>query len=249
MHSPCGSPKRCGFPDGIKAFLEGLAQLGWTEGRKLRIDYRSAGSNDPDAIRPAAPDVIFANAATAVQVLQVLTRTIPIVFIQSGDPVKDGSVQSLARSGGNITGFVTFETSINTKYLQLLKEMAPQVTHVSVLQTRASSWRGDFAVIEAVARSFAVAPVTTLIPDDGDVERAIASFAQQPNGGLILPPDGITFKHRTLIVALAAKHLLPAVYLHRPYLLGEACCGNVSGMFIDRIMLSFLVPRDRSSFT
>jgi hypothetical protein len=95
--------------------------------------------------------------------------------------------------------------------LQLLKEMAPQVTHVSVLQTRASSWRGDFAVIEAVARSFAVAPVTTLIPDDpGDVERAIASFAQQSNGGLILPPDGITFKHRTLIVALAAKHLLPA---------------------------------------
>jgi putative tryptophan/tyrosine transport system substrate-binding protein len=88
-------------------------------------------------------------------------------------------------------------------------------------------------VIEAVARSFAVAPVTTLIRDDGDVERAIASFAQQPNGGLILPPDGITFKHRTLIVALAAKHLLPAVYLHRPYLLGEACCGNVSGMFID----------------
>jgi putative ABC transport system substrate-binding protein len=115
------------------------------------------------------------------------------------------------RPGGNITGFVTFETSINTKYLQLLKEMAPQVTHVSVLQTRASSWRGDFAVIEAVARSFAVAPVTTLIPDDpGDVERAIASFAQQSNGGLILPPDGITFKHRTLIVALAAKHLLPA---------------------------------------
>jgi putative tryptophan/tyrosine transport system substrate-binding protein len=194
----------------------GLAQLGWTEGRNLRIDYRSAGSNDPDAIRPAAPDVIFANAATAVQVLQVLTRTIPIVFIQSGDPVKDGSVQSLARSGGNITGFVTFETSINTKYLQLLKEMAPQVTHVSVLQTRASSWRGDFAVIEAVARSFAVAPVTTLIRDDpGDVERAIASFAQQLNGGLILPPDGITFKHRTLIVALAAKHLLPAVYWHR----------------------------------
>jgi putative tryptophan/tyrosine transport system substrate-binding protein len=209
-----------GFPDGIKAFLEGLTQLGWTEGGNVRIDLRLAGSNDPDAIRPhaealvrAAPDVIFANAATAVQVLQVLTRTIPIVFIQSGDPVQGGSVQSLAHPGGNITGFVGFEPSINTKYLQLLKDVAPQVTRVSVLQTQASSWRGDFAVIEVVARSFAVAPVRTLVRDDpADIERAIVAFARESNGGLILPPDAITLKHRALIVALAAKHHLPAVY-------------------------------------
>jgi putative tryptophan/tyrosine transport system substrate-binding protein len=214
-----------GFLDGIKALLEGLTQLGWTEGRNLRIDYRLAGSNDPDAIRPhaealvrAAPDLIFANAATAVQVLQVLTRTIPIVFLQSGDPVQGGSVQSLAHPGGNITGFVVFEPSINTKYLQLLKDMAPQVTRVSVLQTQASSWRGDFAVIEVVARSFAVAPVRTLVHDDpADIERAIVAFAREPNGGLILPPDGITSKHRALIVALAAKHHLPAVYSLRPF--------------------------------
>src|ERR1700730_5702656 len=148
-----------------RGLLEGLAQLGWTEGRNLRIDYRSVGSNDPDVIRPhaeglvrAAPDVIFANAATAVQVLQKLTRTIPIVFDQNGDPVQAGSVQSLARPGGNLTGFVTSEPSINTKYLQLLKEMAPQMTRVAVLQTQASSWRGDFEVIKAVAGSFAVAP-------------------------------------------------------------------------------------------
>ena len=125
-----------------------------------------------------------------MQVLQRLTRTIPIVFAQSGDPVQGGTVQSFARPGGNITGFVTFEPSINTKYLQLLKEMAPQVTRVSVLQTQASSWRGDFAVIAAIARSSAVAPVRTLIRDDpADINRAIAAFAQQPNGGLILPPD------------------------------------------------------------
>jgi putative tryptophan/tyrosine transport system substrate-binding protein len=203
----------------VKAFLEALAQLGWTEGRNLRIDHRSSGSNDPEATRPhaealvrAAPDVIFASPATSVQVLQRLTRMIPIVFVQYGDPVQGGSVQSLAHPGGNITGFVAFEPSINTKYLQLLKDTAPQVTRVSVLQTQASSWRGDFTVIEMAARSFAVAPVRTLVRDDpADIEQAIASFAHQPNVGLILPPDSITEKHRALIFALAAKHRLPTV--------------------------------------
>jgi putative tryptophan/tyrosine transport system substrate-binding protein len=209
----------------IKEFVGELAQLGWTEGRNLRIDYRILGSNDPDAIRPqaealvrAAPDVISAFGATAVQALQRLTSTIPIVFFQNGDPVQGGSVQSLAHPGGNITGFVGFEPSINTKYLQLLKDMAPQVTRVSVLQTQASSWRGDFAVIEVVARSFAVAPVRTLVRDDpADIERAIVAFAREPHGGLILPPDGVTSQHRGLIVALAAKHRLPAVYFSRPF--------------------------------
>jgi putative ABC transport system substrate-binding protein len=210
---------------GNKEFLEGLAQLGWTVGSNLQIDDRSADSNDPSAMGPpaealvrAAPDVIYARPATAVQALQRLTHTIPIVFVQSGDPVQGGSVQSLARPGSNITRFVVFEPSINTKYLQLLKGIAPQVTRVSVLQTQASSWRGDFAVIEVVARSFAVAAVRTLVRDDpADFERAIASFAQQPNGGLVLPPDGITSKHRTLIVALAATHRLPAVYPARSF--------------------------------
>ena len=205
---------------GNKAFLDGLAQLGWTEGRNLRIDYRLVGSNDPEAARShaeglvrAAPDVIYANPATAVQVLQRLTRTIPIVFVQSGDPVQAGTVQSLARPGGNLTGFVNFEPSLNTKYLQLLKDMAPQVTRVAVLQTQATTFRGDFAVIEAVARSFAVTPVATLVRNDAaDIERAIAAFAREPNGGLILPPDNSTQRHRALIVGLAAKHRLPAVY-------------------------------------
>jgi putative ABC transport system substrate-binding protein len=176
------------------AFLRELAQLGWAEDRSLRIDYRLAGSNDPDVIRPhaealvrAAPDVIFANPATAVQVLQRLTRTIPIVFSQSGDPVQAGSVQSLTRPGGNITGFVTFEPSINTKYLQLLKDIAPNLTRVAVVQSRGSSWRGDFAVVDSVARSFAVTPTAIVIRDDtAEIEQAIAVFAREPNGGLIL---------------------------------------------------------------
>jgi putative ABC transport system substrate-binding protein len=203
-----------------RALREGLAELGWKEGRNLQIEYRSANSNDPALIRPhaeaivrAAPDVIFTNAATAVQVLQRLTGTIPIVFAQSGDPVQGGSVQSIARPGANITGFLTFAPSINTKYLQLLKDTAPQVTHVSVLQTQASSWRGDFAVIDAIAPFLGVATVATVVRDDvADIERSIVAFAREPNGGLILPPDAVTGKHRLLIVALAAKHRLPAVY-------------------------------------
>jgi putative ABC transport system substrate-binding protein len=202
------------------AFLRELAELGWAEDRTLRVDYRPAGSNDPDVIRPhaealvrAAPDIIFAAPATAVQVLQGLTHTIPIVFIQSGDPVQAGSVQSLSRPGGNITGFITFEPSINTKYLQLLKDMAPNLKRVAVLQSRASSWRGDFQIVESVAKSFAVTPVAILVHDDAaEIEHAIAAFARELNGGLILPPDNTTIRHRALIATLAAKYRLPAIY-------------------------------------
>ena len=207
-----------------KRLLAGLAELGWAEGRNLRLDYRTVGSNDPALIRPqaealirAAPDVIYTTPATAVQVLQRLTSTIPIVFNQNGDPVQAGTVQSLARPGGNITGFLTSEPSINTKYLQLLKDIAPQVTRVAVLQTEASAWRGDFAVIESVAGSFAMTAVASIVRDDpADIERAIVAFSQAPNGGLILPPDiVITTKHRVLVAALAAKYRLPTVTNNR----------------------------------
>jgi putative ABC transport system substrate-binding protein len=208
-----------------KALLDGLAQFGWTEGQNLRIDYRLVGTNDANAIRPhaealvrAAPDVIFATPATAVQVLQRVTRTIPIVFIQTGHPVRAGIVQSLVRPDGNLTGFVNFEPSINTKYLQFLKDIAPQVTRVEVLQTRATTFRGDFEVIEAIARSFAVVPSAVLVRDDvSDIERAIVAFAREPNGGLILPPDNTTTRHRALIIALAAKLRLPAVHSSRQW--------------------------------
>jgi putative ABC transport system substrate-binding protein len=204
-----------------RQLLDGLARLGWTEAQNLRVDYRLAGSNDPAVIRPhaealvrAAPDVIYSSPATAVQVLQRLTGTIPIVFIQNGDPVQAGTVQSLARPGGNITGFLLSEPSINTKYLQLLKDIAPQLTRVGVLQTEASrSARGgsDFAAIESASRSLAITPVALLVRDDpADIEGAIAAFAREANGGLILPPDNALTRRRASIVALAAQHHLPA---------------------------------------
>jgi putative ABC transport system substrate-binding protein len=214
------------IPD--KLLVEGLARLGWTEGRNLRVDVRLAGSNDPAILRPhaeslvrTAPDVIYANSATAVQVLQRLTGTIPIVFYQSADPVQAGTVQSLARPGGAITGFLAFEPSMNTKYLQLLKDIAPQTTRVAVLQTeatRSAGGRNDFVVVEQASQSLAITAVALIVRDDtADIERAIAGFAQEPNGGLILPPDNVTLRHRALIIALAAKHRLPAVYNRREF--------------------------------
>jgi putative ABC transport system substrate-binding protein len=198
------------------------------EGRNLRIDFRAAGSNDPAVILPhaealvrAAPDVIFVGPATAVQVLQRLTSTIPIVFVQSADPVQAGTVQSLARPGGNITGFLGFERSINTKYVQLLKDIAPRTTRVAVVQTEATQTArqgSDFASAAEAAKSLAITPVALLVRDDAaDIERAIDGFAQEPNGGLILPPDATTTRHRALIVALAAKHRLPAIYPNRQF--------------------------------
>jgi putative ABC transport system substrate-binding protein len=213
---------------GNKQLIEGLAAHGWTEGRNLRVDFRAVGSNDPAVILPhaealvrAAPDIIYANPATAVQVLQRLNSTIPIVFIQSGDPVQAGTVQSLARPGGNITGFLNFEPSINTKYLQLLKDIAPRMTRVAVVQTEATQTArqgSDFSFVVEAAKSLAITPVALLVRDDAaDIERAIAGFAQEPNGGLITAPDIVTLRHRALIIALAAKHRLPAIYFTRQF--------------------------------
>jgi putative ABC transport system substrate-binding protein len=208
--------------------LEGLAPLGWIEGRNLRVDYRVTGSNDPAAMRSQAegmvrlvPDAIYVSPATMVQVLQRLTTNIPIVFAQNGDPVRAGAVQSLARPGGNITGFVDFEPSINTKYLQLLKDIAPQMTRVAVIQTQATqAARGgsDFAAVAEAARSLAITAVEAIVrDDDADIERAIVGFAQEPNGGLILPPDAAVGRHRTLVAALAIKHRLPTIGFNRSF--------------------------------
>jgi putative ABC transport system substrate-binding protein len=199
------------------------------EGQNLRVDYRLAGSNDPTVIRPhaegivrAAPDVIYAAPATAVQVLQRLTSTIPIVFVQSADPVQAGQAQSLARPGANLTGFVGFEPSINTKYLQLLKDIAPQMTRAAVVQTQATQTaRGgsDFAAIAQAARSLGITPVALLVrDDDADIERAIIDFAKEPNGGLILPPDGGVARHRALLASLAIKHRMPSVASDRQFI-------------------------------
>jgi putative tryptophan/tyrosine transport system substrate-binding protein len=222
-----GGPEETSFFT-TKQLLEALADAGWTEGRNLRIDARVVESTDPAIIRPhaealvrAAPDVIFATPATAVQVVQLLTSTIPLVFAQNGDPVQAGTVRSMARPGGNMTGFVNFEPSINTKYLQLLRDIAPQMTRVAVVQTdatRVARAGSDFAVIAQAARSLSVAPVSLIVRDDPtDVERMIGSFAQEPGGGLILPPDGAVVQHRDLIGQLAMKHRLPAIAASRSF--------------------------------
>ena len=230
---PAGSIKRLGIlqggklseifdPSGSQVLAE-LAQFGWAEGQNIRIDLRNAESNDPAVIRPhaeamirAAPDIIYTTPATAVQVLQQLTTTIPIVFVQNCDPVKAGTVQTLARPGGNITGFVQSEPSINTKYLQLLKDVDPRMSRVAVLQTEASAWRDDFAVVASVAGSLGVRAVAALVRDDpADIERAIVDFAREPDGGLILPPDVVTIRYRALIAGLAIKYRLPTVSNNR----------------------------------
>jgi putative ABC transport system substrate-binding protein len=134
--------------------------------------------------------------------------------------VQAGSVQGFARPGNNFTGFMSFESTINAKYLQLLKDIAPNVTRVAVMQFENSTWRGDFSVIETVAPSLAVTPIAAVVHDAAEIERAMAALAQRPNGGLILPPDGRSASNSDLIVALAAKHRLPAVYSGRTYVLG-----------------------------
>jgi putative ABC transport system substrate-binding protein len=211
-----------------RVLLERLASLGWAEGRNLRVDYRGADTFDRAVIRShaealvrAAPDVIVALFAPAVQALQPLTRTIPIVFVQNGDPVLAGTVESLARPGGNLTGFTQYEPSLNTKLLQLLKDIAPQITRIGVIESQAVTWRKDFEQIESAAPSFSIAATALLVRDDADaadIERAITRFAQEPKGGLILPPNNVATQHRALIVELTAKHQLPAIYASRGFI-------------------------------
>jgi putative ABC transport system substrate-binding protein len=223
----------------IAALRDGLEKLGWTDGRNVRIDYRW-GAVDLDRghayaaeLAGLAPDVIFVDSAPDVTIMREQTRTIPIVFIQSGDPVRADAVQSFARPGGNLTGFLQSEPTISAKYLQLLKNIAPNVTRAAVLQSENSTWRGDFSAIEAVARSFAVTPISTIVHSDVEIERAIITIAQEPNGGLIVLPDANNNLHRELIVALAARHHLPAVYSSRPFV----AAGGLLSYGIDQIDL------------
>jgi len=212
------------FQARITAFLQGLAQLGWLDGRNVRIDTRW-GVADADRIRKyaaelvaLAPDVILANSSAAIAPLLQATRTVPIVFTSVADPVGAGYVDSLARPGGNATGFLVWEYSIAAKWLELLKEIAPGVTRAAVLRESAiAAGPSQFAVIQAVAPSLGVELRTIETRDAGEIERAITAFAQGPNGGLIVTGSPAAVFHRGLIVELAARHRLPAVYFQRPF--------------------------------
>jgi ABC-type uncharacterized transport system substrate-binding protein len=211
----------------IAAFLQGLQQLGWTEGRNVRIDYRWSAGDADRARRYAAelvalaPDVILASGTSTVGPLLQATRTVPIVFPVIGDPVGAGFVDSLARPGGNATGFMSREYSLSGKWLELLKEIAPSVTRVAVLRDAAlSAGPVQFGVIQAVAPSLRVEVNPINLRDAGEIERAIAAFAGSPNGGLILTGGATSLLHSDLIITLAARHKLPAVYPYRHIVTG-----------------------------
>jgi putative ABC transport system substrate-binding protein len=211
-------------PSRMAGFLQVLQQLGWTEGRNVRIDTRWA-SGDADLYRKyaaelvaLAPDVILATASPTVAALQAVTRTVPIVFAHAVDPVGAGFVDSLARPGGNATGFILFEYSMSAKWLELLKEIAPRVTRVAVLRDpAAAAGTGQFGAIQSVAPSFGVELSPVNVRDPGEIERAVAAFARSSNGGLIVTASPLVLLHRELIVKLAARHELPAVYNLRTF--------------------------------
>ena len=206
----------------VAAFLRGLQELGWSVGRNVIIDIRWSAGNNADARKYAmelvalASDVILANTSYAVVPLQQVTSTVPIVFAGVADPVGAGIVDSLARPGGNITGFTPFDYSISGKWLQLLKEIAPGVTRAVVTRDPSiASGPARFAVIQAAAPSLGVELRPVDVRDDGEIERALALFAQSPNSGLIVTGSPQAVAHRDLIIALAARHRLPAVYFSR----------------------------------
>jgi putative tryptophan/tyrosine transport system substrate-binding protein len=209
------------FQARVGAFLQALALLGWTIGRNVRIDTRWAGANADDARKYAAelaaltPDAILVYGGRAVGAMLQATRTVPIVFPVASDPVGNGFVDSLARPGGNATGFMSYEFSLSGKWLALLKQIAPSVTRVAVLRDDTQSNTGQFAVIQAMASSPSVEVNPVNMRDAGQIERAVAAFARSPNGGLIVPGSGMATLHRELIITLAVQHKLPAIYNER----------------------------------
>jgi putative ABC transport system substrate-binding protein len=212
------------FQAWVAAFLQALAQLGWSIGHNVRIDTRWATTNAAEIRRHAAelaalaPDVILAHGDSTVGPLLQVTRTVPIVFPIVSDPVGAGFVDSLARPGGNATGFMIFEYSISAKWLELLKEIAPGVTRAAVLRDPTiPAGIGQFGVIQAVAPSHMVEVNPVNMRDAGNIERAIVALARTDNGGLIVTASGPAFAHRDLIVTLVARHKLPALYFDRSF--------------------------------
>jgi putative ABC transport system substrate-binding protein len=236
----------------LAAFLQGLQELGWSVGRNLRIDVRWTGGN-PDETRKyaaelvaLAPDVIQSNGTPAATMLLQATRAVPIVFTVVADPVAAGLVDSLARPGGNITGFMNFEFAMGAKWLELLKEIASGTTRAAVLRDAASSVGiGTFAAIQTAAPSLGMEVSPVNVRDVGEIERAVAVFARSGNDGLIVTGSPLAVLHRDLIVTLAARYRLPAVYPNRLFVSGGGliCYGpdfldqqRRSAGYVDRIL-------------
>jgi putative ABC transport system substrate-binding protein len=211
------------FQARVGAFLQALALLGWSIGRNMQVDTRWAGASAAEIRRHAAelvalaPDAILAHGAPTLGPLLQATRTVPIVFPIAGDPVAAGFVDSLARPGGNVTGFMDLEYGMAGKWLELLKHIASGVTRVAVLRDPATpTGPAQFGIIQAVAPSLGMQVIPVNVRDDtAEIERAVAAFAHSLNGGLIVTPSGWASVHRDLIITLAARHKLPAVYFAR----------------------------------
>jgi putative tryptophan/tyrosine transport system substrate-binding protein len=206
-----------------EAWLKRLSEFGWSQGRNLKIAYRYTGGN-ADLIRQYAAelaasdvDVVLVAGASHIRPLQQVTRTLPIVFVEVSDAVGAGFVQSLARPGGNATGFTHFEFDISGKWLELLKQIAPNMTHTAVLRdSRNPAGNAQFGVIQALARTHGVAEVRPVdLQGPSEIERAIMEFAREPNGGLITTPNSLAIINRELIIDLAARYKLPAIYPFR----------------------------------
>ena len=212
--------------DRFAAFSQELVRLGWIDGRNVRLDTRW-GATEPDRRRYAAelvglaPDVILASTSLAMIPLQQATSTVPIVFSNVADPVGAGFVSSLAQPGSNVTGFMLFDFSMSTKWLQLLKEIAPRVTRAVVIRDPASPAAiGQFAVLQSAARSFGMEVTPAGVRDAAEIEHAIKTFLRPEQGGLVVTGSSVGVAQRDLFVSLAARHRLPAVYPFRYFVSG-----------------------------
>jgi len=236
----------------LAAFAQGLQQAGWTIGRNVQIDTRWAAGDAERFRRYAAelvalaPDVILVAGAAGVGPLRQATRTVPIVFVNTSDPVGASFVESLARPGGNATGFLLYEYGTSGKWLELLKEIAPRVTRVAVLRDSAlAAGTGQLGAIQAVAPSFGVELRPVDVRDAPEIERAVAAFARASDGGLIVTGSTLALVHRDLIIKLAAQHKLPAVYFQRVFVTSGGLISYApdqidqfrrAGGYVDRIL-------------
>jgi putative ABC transport system substrate-binding protein len=208
----------------LTAFQQGLQQLGWSDGRNIQIEYRFGGGNAAlirkyaEELVALSPEVLFSSGAATVAPLLQVTRTVPIIFAGVVDPVGAGFVDTLARPGGNATGFILFEYSLGGKWLELLKQIAPGVTRAAVIRDAALSLgTGQFGAIQSVAPSLGMEVSPINLRDVPEIEQSVAIFARSSHGGLIVTSSALTVRHSGLIVALAARHKLPAVYYRRHF--------------------------------
>jgi putative ABC transport system substrate-binding protein len=249
MNLPADDPES---PTRRAAFLQGLQELGWTDGRNVRIDYRWGGG-DVDRyhgyaaeLAALAPDVIVASGGPIVRMLQEAAPAVPIVFVQAIDPVGSGLIASLRRPGSHVTGFTSMEYRIGEKRLQLLKDIAPHMTRLAIMRDATTpAGVGQFTAIQAVAPSLGVEVSPVDVRDTGEIERAVAAFAHEANGGLIVTASTLATIHRELIITLAARHRLPAVYPNPMFVIGGGLMSYGSAVadqyrraasYVDRIL-------------